>query len=203
MWIEKMMLSFIILLPVALTISAPGQQKLSKFINQKNDVISELLKDDGSYPNNPKCPLLVYKNAFHLPDDNAALVIEEVFQANGWSGSWRNGIFSFHHYHSNTHEVLGCYSGSVKAQFGGPQGVTMTLERGDVVIIPAGVSHKNLGSSGDFRVVGAYPSGKNWDMNRGDPDERQQAIESIEKVSLPAADPVYGKDGPLFEHWEK
>ena len=42
-------------------------------INEKADVIHEVLKDDGTYPNNNNLPLLLYKNVLNLtkghPDD--------------------------------------------------------------------------------------------------------------------------------------
>lgn len=170
---------------------------------QTPQVIHRLLADDGSIPNNPTLPLLIYQSALRLPEQNPAGVIEEIFAANQWGGSWRNGIYTFHHYHSTAHEVLGCYSGSVEVQLGGENGLKLSMQRGDVVIIPAGVGHKNLSSSADFRVVGAYPPGQNWDMNYGKPGERPQADENIARVPLPPADPVFGNDGPLVEHWFK
>jgi uncharacterized protein YjlB len=159
------------------------------------------LKDDGSIPNNPELPLLVYEGAFKLPTREPASVIEQVFAANEWTGSWRNGIYRFHHYHSKTHEVLGVFSGSATVQFGGQHGITQSLRAGDVVIIPAGVAHKNLGASSNFGVVGAYPGGREADMNYGKADERLVADYNIAHVPLPRRDPVYGADGPLFEHW--
>jgi uncharacterized protein YjlB len=117
------------------------------------------------------------------------------------SGTWRNGIYSYHHYHSTAHEVLGCYRGSAKVQFGGESGIVEELSAGDVVIIPAGVGHKNLGASADFAVVGAYPRGQDYDMNYGKPGERPRADENIARVPLPETDPIFGKDGPLLRHW--
>ena len=72
---------------------------------------------------------------------------------------------------------------------------------GDVVVIPAGVGHENLGSTSDFTMVGAYPPGQNPDLQRGEPSERPWELESIAKVPLPTADPIYGKDGPLMKVW--
>src|SRR5205809_868510 len=76
-------------------------------------------KDDGTFPNS-KLPLLFYKGAFELPQDLPMLLIEEIFRSNHWSGLWRNGIYTFHHFHSVSHEVLGCYEGSARVQLGGP-----------------------------------------------------------------------------------
>jgi uncharacterized protein YjlB len=39
--------------------------------------------------------------------------------------------------------------------------------KGDVLLIPAGVAHKNVGASIDFKCVGAYPGGKEFDINLG------------------------------------
>ena len=99
---------------------------------------------------------------FHGND--AAVPVEEMFDKNRWPSSWRNGIFGFHHYHSTAHEVLGVYGGAAKVQLGGEGGIICDLKIGDVVVIPAGVSHKKLSSTGDFRVVGAYPAGQSPDM---------------------------------------
>jgi uncharacterized protein YjlB len=62
-----------------------------------------------------------------------------------------------------------------------------------VIIIPAGVAHKNLGSDAKFGCVGAYPEGKEYDMNYGKPEERGITLHNIASVSMPDADPVFGK----------
>ena len=170
-------------------------------INQSPEIISEILADDGIFPNNGQLPLFVYQNAINIPFDNPAGAVERIFRENQWGGSWRNGIYTYHHYHSTAHEVLGIYSGSVTVQLGGPDGIIIYAKAGDVIIIPVGVAHKNLGSSEDFRCVGAYPSGQDWDMNYGRPGERPKADENIAKVPLPTRDPVYGIDGPLMKGW--
>lgn len=157
--------------------------------------------DDGAIPNNPALPFLVYPGALNLAADDPAATCEAVFAANDWGGSWRNGIYPFPHYHSTAHEVLGVCRGEAKVRFGGAAGIELTVCAGDVVVIPAGVGHQNLGASPDLLVVGAYPRGQRFDLCRGRPEERPQALENIARVPLPAADPVYGADGPLVEHW--
>jgi len=170
-------------------------------VNQSPDIISELLTDDGIFPNNGKLPLMVYKNAIPIPTENSAAAVENAFHKNGWGSTWRNGIYAFHHYHSTAHEVLGIYSGSVTVQLGGPNGIVIDARKGDVIIIPAGVAHKNLGSTADFGCVGAYPPDQSWDMNYGKPAERPKADQNISKVPLPTTDPVYGENGPLMKNW--
>jgi uncharacterized protein YjlB len=162
-----------------------------------------LFEDDGTIPNNPNLPLILYQSALGFADNDPATVCEEVFAAHGWGDAWRNGIYPFPHYHSTAHEVLGIAKGQARVRLGGEHGIEITLGPGDVVVIPAGVGHQNLGSSPDLLVVGAYPRGQSYDLCRGAPDERPRVLESIARVPLPDADPVYGKAGPLIGHWRK
>lgn len=168
---------------------------------QLPQVVSHTLTDDGIFPNNPRLPLLVYREAVILPRHDPAAIFEMLFAAHQWEGSWRNGIYGFYHYHSTAHEVLGVFRGHATVQFGGNQGVVLSVQAGDVVIIPAGVAHKNLGASRDFGVVGAYPCGQRWDVCYGKPGERPCAEQNIARVPMPDADPVYGSHGPLGDSW--
>lgn len=162
-----------------------------------------VLKDDGQFPNNEKLPLIVYEGAVTAKEGDLASEIEKLFSNNGWTNSWRNGVFEYPHYRSITHEVLGVYRGKIKIQLGGPSGVVLTLREGDVVIIPAGVAHKNCGASTDFACIGAYPDGKTYDIKYGKAGERLEADNNIKKVPLPDTDPVLGKEGPLLKYWKK
>lgn len=164
-------------------------------------VIAHLLEPGSEIPNNPRLPVLAYPGAVRLTSRDPASVFEQLFTANDWVGCWRNGIFPFHHYHSTAHEVLGIYSGTAVAQLGGENGVTLTLEPGDVVIIPAGVGHKRLSSDGNLGVVGAYPSGQQPDMCRASAASCQQAAEQVARVPVPERDPVHGHGGPMCERW--
>ncbi len=159
-----------------------------------NDPKQLLFKDDGKIPNS-KLPLILYKNAFKERGNQGASWLENRFAENNWTNSWRNGIYSFHHYHSTSHEVLGVYAGSALVHLGGEKGEKVDVEAGDIIIIPAGVGHKNLGSKG-LGVVGAYPDGRSWDLNRGYASERPKADENIAALPIPKADPLLGsKDG--------
>ena len=88
-------------------------------ISQSPDVIRFDVKDDGIFPNNENLPLLLYTSAVTLPETDPATAFEALFSMNRWEGSWRNGIYGFHHYHSTAHEVLGIYRGQAQVQFGG------------------------------------------------------------------------------------
>lgn len=174
---------------------------MERYINTEQEVISQPLEDDGTFPNNPDHPLIVYKKAIRIEGNQGANIIENIFHSNSWGGSWRNGIYPFHHYHSTAHEVLGVYKGEAKVQFGGEKGPVLAVGAGDVVVIPAGVAHKNINSSHDFRIVGAYPDGQTWDMNYGKKGERPAADKNIATVPDPMTDPVYGSKSPLLDLW--
>jgi uncharacterized protein YjlB len=156
--------------------------------------------DDGRVPNNPSLPLMVYRGAVET-GTRAAAACEALFAENGWTGGWRNGIYAHHHYHSTAHEVLGIVTGSVRVRLGGESGASVELHAGDVVVIPAGVAHKNKGASPDLLVVGAYPGGKGPDMKSPGARERERVLSNIRSLALPDCDPVYGRSGPLLERW--
>lgn len=156
-------------------------------------------KDDGKIPNS-KFPLLLYRNAFTERNRAGAEWLEKKFATNNWTNSWRNGVYSFHHYHSTSHEVLGIYSGTALLHLGGELGNKIEVHAGDIIVIPAGVGHKNLGSE-NLGVVGAYPEGRNWDLNRGLEGERPRADQNIAGLPIPSTDPLLGKDGGLISHW--
>jgi uncharacterized protein YjlB len=168
---------------------------------KKYTVQKYFLKDDGRFPNNASLPVLLYKHALELPGLFPGNFIAKLFEKNGWKNSWKDGIFDYHHYHSVTHEVLGVYRGKTTVLLGGTKGVELVLEKGDVLVIPAGVAHKNITPDSDFKCVGAYPGGKDYDINYGKIGERPKADQNIKKVPLPETDPVE-KEGALNKYWK-
>jgi uncharacterized protein YjlB len=161
-----------------------------------------IFKDDGAIPNS-RYSLLLYRGVIKLGTTDPASQIEDHLAANNWTNSWRNGIYPFHHYHSTSHEVLGIYRGSATVRLGGEQGDDFVVQAGDVIVIPAGVGHKNLGASADFEVVGAYPDGRQWDLLTGKPGQRPKADQNIAALPIPDSDPVYGSSGPLRKIWSE
>ena len=177
-------------------------QHKKNVINEDAKIIQHLLKDDGVFPNSV-LPALVYKNVLGLPAGSHPQIIEHIFLANNWKNSWRNGIYTYHHYHSTTHEVLGVYSGSCHIMLGGDEGIEFIIEKSDALIIPAGVAHKNLSCSADFKCVGAYPNGLDFDINYGKQSERPGTDHNLALVQMPATDAIFGADGPLLHYWVK
>jgi len=149
-----------------------------------------LLTRNDWVPNNSHHPVRLYRQALTnkgLPDPAGT---QQLFKAHGWPAQWVDGIYAYHHYHSNAHEVLGVIQGHARLMLGGPGGQELSVQAGDVLVLPAGIGHCNLGSSDDFRVVGGYPLGQEPDLCRTAPTDAQQR--AIEQTPYPATDPVLG-----------
>jgi uncharacterized protein YjlB len=162
-----------------------------------------LFKDDGSVPNNPALPMLIYRGGIDLSGSAyPEQVIERVFAANGWGRDmWRNGIFPYTHYHSMVHEALAVARGRATVRFGGDEGEELGLGPGDVAVLPAGTGHRRLQATDDLLVIGAYPPEGTYNLCRGSKAEHAKALETIPQVPVPASDPVLGVDGPLPSLW--
>jgi uncharacterized protein YjlB len=160
--------------------------------------------DDGLVPNNPDLPLILYRGPVRLSKSlDPAAMFEELFELNGWSNSWRDGIYDYVHYHPGIHEVLGIARGRAKVQFGGPSGRELEVRAGDVVVLPAGTGHRQLSATKDLLVVGAYPPAGKYEDLRATKEEHDRALAQIPKVAIPRCDPVYGKEGPLLRLWRR
>jgi uncharacterized protein YjlB len=140
-------------------------------------------------PNHPRFPVLVYRGVAGLADAAAARAL---FARHGWGGSWVDGVFDFHHFHSSAHEVLAVVAGGATLELGGPQGEPFTVQAGDVLVLPAGTGHRRANATGGFTVVGAYPRGQeDYDLLR---EADAAARERIAALPAPPQDPV-GGDG--------
>lgn len=170
-------------------------------MSKGSQVQSVLLADDGTFPNNPTLPLLLYASALLPFGTDPASEVKARFGAHGWGGMWRNGVYRYHHYHSEAHEALGVYRGRAKIQFGGPNGRVIRIAHGDIAVLPAGTAHKLIEASPDFSVVGAYPPDQQPDMCYGKAGERPAADQRIAQVPMPDFDPVLGVKGGLTEIW--
>lgn len=99
-------------------------------------------------------PLMIYHSAF--PQAGASQIESHLSKVGVVSPQWRYTMYSDTHFHSTTHEVLAIASGSARCCFGGesnPDRVEPTLQKGDVVIVPAGVGHRLLEDYGGFQVM--------------------------------------------------
>jgi uncharacterized protein YjlB len=157
-----------------------------------------LLKVNGWMPNNARLPVLLYRNAVPNKGDVAA-ALESMFAANKWPPQWRNSVYSYHHFHSTAHEVLGFAAGTARLMLGGPDGHEVTVHPGDVAVLPNGTGHCLIEGSRDFLVVGAYPPGQDWDICREAPTPRMR--ECMAQLPIPANDPVVGASGHLTKLW--
>ena len=143
-------------------------------------------------PNHPRFPVLVYRGVDEITDAAAARAL---FASHGWGGSWVDGVFPFHHFHSTSHEALAVVAGQATVELGGPQGEAFEVTAGDVLVLPAGTGHRRATDRNGFTVVGAYPAGQeDYDLLRGDdPAEVAAARERIAALPAPPEDPVGGE----------
>ena len=140
-------------------------------------------------------PLLIYHSAFVPPA--SATTIESLLT---WTGvvdpRWRYTMYS------TTHEVLCIARGKARLCFGSednPQRVESVVQKGDVLIVPAGVGHRLLEVvEGGFEMVGSYPVGPSWDMCYGKEGEESK-VQDISRLAWFEKDPIYGDEGPALE----
>lgn len=95
--------------------------------------------------------------------------------------------------------MLGIAGGYARLIIGGPEGYELEVSAGDALLLPAGTGHRNIGSSEDFLVVGAYPPGQYADSCRDAPTKEQMA--NLGKLPFPDRDPLRGLDGALQKYW--
>lgn len=149
-------------------------------------------KPNGMLPNS-RFPLLVYRNGIDGGGEDAVI---DRFRSHGWLNNWRYpGIYTYPHFHSTTHECLGVATGWMEVELFGKGGVRLRVSAGDVILMPAGVSHAMVDQSDDVLMVGGYPEGRDWDnMQEEHIDEaaRRDAAKRIMMLPIPAKDPAFG-----------
>src|SRR5881392_365731 len=139
-------------------------------------------------PNHPRFAVLIYRGVAGVEDAEAA---GSLLAAHGWRGSWVDGVFDYHHFHSTSHEVLGVVAGAATLELGGPQGEAFEVVAGDVLVLPAGTGHRRASARDGFTVVGAYPAGQeDYDLLR---EADEAARERIAALGPPPEDPVGGE----------
>ncbi|WP_251977900.1 cupin [Salinicola avicenniae] len=153
--------------------------------------------ETAGYPNS-SLPVLIYRRIFEPSSSALAERFETLFAAHGWVPEWRYGLFAFDHFHSTAHEALGVFRGSARVRLGGPAGGMFLIEAGDALVLPAGVAHAGVEVESDFSMVGAYPPGQTWAVERGDPGGLAAVQARVAAVSRPPDDPVGGSLNVLW-----
>lgn len=146
-------------------------------------------------------PLLIYHGAFVSPISPASIE-SHVHDIGVVTPQWRYTMYSTTHFHSTTHEVLCVSNGRARLCFGGednPGRVEPVVQKGDVMVVPAGVGHRLLEDlGGGFEMVGCYPPGRQWDMCYGREDEEGK-VQGIEELGWFDRDPIFGDNGPALQ----
>jgi uncharacterized protein YjlB len=146
-------------------------------------------------------PVMIYHKAFSASPNQLTAHLEEVGEV---TPQWVYSMYSQTHFHSTTHEVLGVVSGRARLCFGGednPNRFDTDVEKGDLIIVPAGVGHRLLDDLDTeeerFKMVGAYPKQKQWDMCYGQSGEEDK-VNGIKDLGWFHKDPLFGDDGPVL-----
>ena len=84
---------------------------------------------------------------------------------------------------------------------GGPGGRDVELEKGEVVVLPAGTGHCLIEAYRGLQVAGAYPQGQEWDILRDAADPA--TLGRIASVPWPDSDPLEGAEGALPHLWTR
>ncbi|SMQ85415.1 Uncharacterized protein YjlB [Devosia lucknowensis] len=159
-----------------------------------SDITTEQLwSRPGPMLPNSRFPVLVHRNAVPGGGEQA---VQSRLRQHGWLNNWRYpGIYTYHHFHSTTHECLGCARGWMDVVLFGDGGTTVRVEAGDIIVLPAGVSHCMTGNSDDIQMVGGYPDGRDWDnVQQALLDEagHRDAAKRIMMLPIPDRDPATG-----------
>lgn len=155
-------------------------------------------RPNGMVPNS-RYPLLVHRAAVAGGGEDRVIAR---FQENGWLNNWRYpGVYTYRHFHSTTHECLGVARGWMDVEIFGAGGPILRVSAGDVVVMPAGVSHMMVAHSDDVSLAGGYPDGRDWDNMRQDQLSealRRDAVKRIMMLPIPLRDPATGSP---MQHW--
>ncbi|KAF5121862.1 putative protein YjlB [Metarhizium anisopliae] len=177
------------------------------------------LSPNSDAPNNP-LPVLHYRGV--LPLEATEDMATKFLTANTWEkrGAW--GHIGIRHFHPNTHECYGTTVSTLEAEDVGRlilagivsgrstmllgkindgTGVHVQVQRGDVIVLPAGTAHSSIESTPDYFYIGVYPRRHPRWVNEHGKTPATHFRSTIRAVEMPEEDPVYGKDGPLLKLW--
>ncbi len=152
-------------------------------------------KPQGKIPNS-RFPLLIHRGA--VPGGGVKAV-QTRFRENGWGNCWEYpGVYHYAHFHSTTHEALGCAAGWMEFNLSVGEGgwTRVRIEAGDVIVMPAGVSHEHVDASDDIMMCGGYAGGRDWDNIQEEflsDDLYRAACKRIMSLPIPDRDPATGE----------
>jgi uncharacterized protein YjlB len=221
--------------------------------NSTPTIIPYHIKPTPRVPNSPK-PLLLYKNCFLRNGKVDITVAYDTFTKNGWDPQWVTtyGNTQRSHYHPATHEVMVVLSGPGTIRWGtadltdDPQkhtygmagtdfedgSVFIDVEAGDLLVIPAGVTHKSFDRRAKDLDPTCLSGGEAHKIEADDPrafvgalqvqgfsmmgayprgmswgwaegGEHVGAYEVIWRVRNADLDPVFGAEGGINVHWNR
>ncbi|KAL5342057.1 hypothetical protein BJX70DRAFT_386464 [Aspergillus crustosus] len=157
---------------------------------------------------NSLLPVLHYRNV--LPQPLNEETVTKFLTTHQWEkrGTW--GHIPIRHFHPNSHECYGIFQGSSRLLLGvggsdQTGGVEISVQAGDVIVLPAGTAHSCARSSHNYRYIGVYPKDcPRWRNEMGSKPINLNALrEESGKVASPEEDPVYGAGGPLIQLWKR
>ena len=149
-------------------------------------------KPEGRIPNS-RFPLLVHRAAIA---GGGVEAVKERFRQNGWGNNWQYpGVYEYAHFHSTSHECLGCAAGWMEIHLSVEGWKKLRIKAGDVIVMPAGVSHEMVGHSSDVMMCGGYAGGRDWDNIQEaylTPELYRAACKRIMMLPVPDKDPATG-----------
>lgn len=162
------------------------------------EIVRLKIPDGDQVPNNPDHPAVIARDALGGVHDDRA--VRGLMERNGWGGTWTSIVFDYHHFHPDAFEALAVASGAATLMLGGPQGDTVEVRAGDVMILPPGFGHRRLAMREGFQICGAYPPGQeNYTVIRGSSGYDDAMLRQIAAVAKPSTDPVWRTDGALLK----
>ena len=170
-------------------------------LTRSAEPLALMFADDGSIPNNPRLPFLVYRGAIDLTGTPNRRSDREDLRPSrlGRDVAQRHlslRALSFDDPRGARHRARP-RQGAVRRQ----RGRGCSTSAGDVVVLPAGTGHQCLWAAPELWSSAPIRKSGKYDLCRGSKAEHANAVDTIPSVPLPDTDPVFGEDGPLTKLW--
>ncbi|SER72343.1 Uncharacterized protein YjlB [Propionibacterium cyclohexanicum] len=152
-----------------------------------------VIADSPTNPGN-SVPVLHYRQAVQSTGD-LTVEFDQLFTRHRWLGAWTAQLYDVDHVHPDAFEVLGIVRGEGVVVCGGVPGTGIDVAPGDVLVIPAGVTHRS--GAGPLTVVGAYFEDARPSTVKVAGSDTVMMAEQAANVPAPDMDPIFGDNGPL------